>query len=734
MSRQREVEILQAMAKADLPEQRRLAQELEDLRATRTASLQGERDLDLASTVIRDTLTPVRVHERHTASTDWITEVPTVVEGSYDNEMRTEATLWFQRLHEAVREDREEFGEQAQGMARRVAGKFGEAAPAAAQVFLDTAARLHAQASDQNGNAESQITDYETKADQDPLFAEDWEGEEAEGVHPPMPGAGESTGQGYHGNGSSLAARWYEPGYTLSDECQDDGVGCDGTDCDCSCHSETGPAFENNEEVAEYHKTSALQSGYKASRKTASPKSGDKDVCHADGKPIEFFAGEWMHLKGGPSHNDVYPATPKEKAEKESSRKTAKRCPACEGGGVFADSLCYVCGGDGQVEASKTASEGQTCATCGDKIAKDPAGENPSTWHHDNGEKHDHEAKPSGSKESSLQVTASRPIYEIAADIRREWGPSNVNYAAKPYLDAMLQLSDMNSRFYEDDAKTILAYFLSNAGSFRGGRAKELKDEIKVLLGRKVSGRGDNTFSLSDAKNEDGEWTMSPEQIRAEMDISEPSPDDEHDDYGRWASRRQAGNPNGPKTDDGGAESSLPDVEVGDENDRPMWPWELAEGDPATGEGASNVANVPTPGGESGYPQPKKSSLDLPLPAQGRVTDFRSRVQAGLARMEESQRDPFVREASSGWIDAARQVVETHGFVSVNPESGEVVETKWRGDEVSPSSKGIVLDLFSASALVQVYDALGPENKAKFAAMPLPQAVEVAFKIINQQR
>lgn len=54
----------------------------------------------------------------------------------------------------------------------------------------------------------------------------------------------------------------------------------------------------------------------------------------------------------------------------------------------------------------RTAAEGQTCSVCGDKIAKDPEG---GGYHHDNGEKHDHEAKPSGeAKEGSRRkVTAS---------------------------------------------------------------------------------------------------------------------------------------------------------------------------------------------------------------------------------------------------------------------------------------------------------------------------------------
>lgn len=44
---------------------------------------------------------------------------------------------------------------------------------------------------------------------------------------------------------------------------------------------------------------------------------------------------------------------------------------------------------------------GQTCAQCGAAIERDPAGEEPRTWHHADGDKHDHEAKPAGRSESS---------------------------------------------------------------------------------------------------------------------------------------------------------------------------------------------------------------------------------------------------------------------------------------------------------------------------------------------
>jgi len=79
----------------------------------------------------------------------------------------------------------------------------------------------------------------------------------------------------------------------------------------------------------------------------------------------------------------------------------------------------------------------------------------------------------------------NRPINRIAADIVKAWGPSKINYAARPYLDAMASLDSINDRYFEDSAKSVVVYFLSNASSFRGPEAKALKAELKSLAGIK---------------------------------------------------------------------------------------------------------------------------------------------------------------------------------------------------------------------------------------------------------
>lgn len=77
----------------------------------------------------------------------------------------------------------------------------------------------------------------------------------------------------------------------------------------------------------------------------------------------------------------------------------------------------------------------------------------------------------------------NRPISAIARDIKSAW--ANVNYAAKPYLDALLCLESPSDSYYDDPGKMVAAYFLGNAASFRGPQAKALKAELKAAYGIK---------------------------------------------------------------------------------------------------------------------------------------------------------------------------------------------------------------------------------------------------------
>ena len=73
----------------------------------------------------------------------------------------------------------------------------------------------------------------------------------------------------------------------------------------------------------------------------------------------------------------------------------------------------------------------------------------------------------------------SRPIHEIAYEIRRTW--KNPYFGAVPYLDAMCSLNSINDKYGFDDGRSIVLYFLSNARGFKGEDAKRLKAELKAL-------------------------------------------------------------------------------------------------------------------------------------------------------------------------------------------------------------------------------------------------------------
>ena len=73
----------------------------------------------------------------------------------------------------------------------------------------------------------------------------------------------------------------------------------------------------------------------------------------------------------------------------------------------------------------------------------------------------------------------ARSLSEIAREIRKEW--PNVNYAARPYLDAMCSLSSVNDSYGLDDGKSVVAYFLANAGTWRGEAAKRIKAELREM-------------------------------------------------------------------------------------------------------------------------------------------------------------------------------------------------------------------------------------------------------------
>lgn len=82
--------------------------------------------------------------------------------------------------------------------------------------------------------------------------------------------------------------------------------------------------------------------------------------------------------------------------------------------------------------------------------------------------------------------TTTRPLYEIASEIRKDWKATSKNgiyFGAVPYLDAMASLDKITDSYGCDSAKSIVCYFLANAGQYRGETAKRVKAELKKMAG-----------------------------------------------------------------------------------------------------------------------------------------------------------------------------------------------------------------------------------------------------------
>ena len=74
-----------------------------------------------------------------------------------------------------------------------------------------------------------------------------------------------------------------------------------------------------------------------------------------------------------------------------------------------------------------------------------------------------------------------RKLNVIASEISKDWG-AKVNFGAKPYLEAMYSLETINDKYGMDSGHSIVAYFLGNAGTWRGEVAKRVKAELNAML------------------------------------------------------------------------------------------------------------------------------------------------------------------------------------------------------------------------------------------------------------
>jgi hypothetical protein len=77
----------------------------------------------------------------------------------------------------------------------------------------------------------------------------------------------------------------------------------------------------------------------------------------------------------------------------------------------------------------------------------------------------------------------ARSLQVIANEIKDDWKAQGKGFAtAAPYRDAMHHLTLITDSYYQDSGKSIVNYFLANAGSWRGDVARRIKTELKGMV------------------------------------------------------------------------------------------------------------------------------------------------------------------------------------------------------------------------------------------------------------
>ena len=81
---------------------------------------------------------------------------------------------------------------------------------------------------------------------------------------------------------------------------------------------------------------------------------------------------------------------------------------------------------------------------------------------------------------TTTETTTTRPLYVIAAEIKRDW--AKPYFGAVPYLDAMRHLNAIDELYYNDEASDVVSYFIANAGTWKGDTARRVKAELRAML------------------------------------------------------------------------------------------------------------------------------------------------------------------------------------------------------------------------------------------------------------
>jgi len=144
---------------------------------------------------------------------------------------------------------------------------------------------------------------------------------------------------------------------------------------------------------------------------------------------------------------------------------------------------------------------------------------------------------PSDKMATRLRSIAEGDLSEIAAIIRRDFAEQGkkIPASAQPYLDALRTLGTVDDAYGMDSGKSIVAYLLSNLGSYKGETARAVKAELKARLkGKKQSETIQDPNAPSDANMAgmtEEEYQL--DEIRAVLDEARGDLEVEYDLNGR---------------------------------------------------------------------------------------------------------------------------------------------------------------------------------------------------------
>jgi hypothetical protein len=79
---------------------------------------------------------------------------------------------------------------------------------------------------------------------------------------------------------------------------------------------------------------------------------------------------------------------------------------------------------------------------------------------------------------------ATMSIAQLAEVIKKDWSAQGkgIYFGAKPYLSAMTTLQSVKDSYGADSGRSVVAYFLSNASTWKGTVAREIKKELNKRI------------------------------------------------------------------------------------------------------------------------------------------------------------------------------------------------------------------------------------------------------------